>query len=1662
MTSLNEQRMKTQILFEGYSGITDTFTNKNSTQAIVNDLNGKGSTLKTKYAHIGDDKNPKDGTVAGMKKKFIDAEKKILLESEAQLVRPVPQGQVDPLAPYNNCLPYGVASGANVLNTELYDVSNKNWDDFYERFKKIFTTIGKTQIEELEQNNSQNERTIYAFLRSFCGSVSEWPQINPRSGGIGSCSTLFALFNKYYIGYQTGGIKPESFYEELIDSLHTSHVHSIYKKNYPSVPFVKPTNFREKIEAYNFDTLMWFKLSDPTPEQDNEYEYNGFLKVNKDSYGQIFSCGGMPVALEQYLAIAKLHGDKNGRIIDDAEYARIKVLYDVYQAGAHPEGKNAEVGSYKRLGTDYAHFLSNKNIVVVNDVKVQVQNTNFKIDKRYCMLYRKEFEKGSVDLTKQIDILDQNKYLFNSKSKCVSPYVLQDANSLGWCQDDILYSQRHRGAFVLLFIRIIFQKLYPIGLNNQAGVAYAVGAPTPEDVNIFTLSAGNAICNNVNARVAAAATPVAAVDIRNIANWDLANSKTTIRTEFDKYKDVFNIIDKEGFTVLMEFIKNADGAAAANPAADLRHDENMNCIFYKFQNRDHLGMPVSIATVFANLITHNDLVATNAIVGGLLTGDNLQAEYQAFPLLMYRFLMSRMVRYYKGLPADKDPLGQTSIDNLYENTNGTVFTTAKSAAGAGYNDLTTVIQSMANTVITQAGGTKSKTSKKPLLAIGGKKPSLRKQKGGTRAQIFEIGADAAGTYPTLFANRVEEEFKPAQFKEAVKKFMSEELNSDHQKVKDLFDKFAHINNLPLFYDGYGSTLTIASDNNNGGAAAAVGAAGTRTVSFTEIAQLFLYNSVITNSTRLLIHFFSNIKACLEHFIKIELVPIIDKIKTSESQHDKVRLNLEKLVIEIKNLILFLKYNGINLQDRTPSLNDVIAGNFRIPQNSYYIKNLFLGSGTFVAVTSGNQENHIINYFCRHESMFHFLNKLLFINKDGNLDYKMFSNALKFLTDRNQPSATYFTGLEAINTVVAPLLVAGAQQSDYIKEFGQFIQARPNVCFGGVPVVMFDRKNISLLMRSFFFLLEIRIEVGNKLLQNLYVREELAFSELEPAKMKEINEDIKNTISVGYLKELAINIGNQNIPEAVKKYTGIFIFIYKHLNKLVNRIDKKYAEYLKSQSITNKTKKKSILSGGAPFSLYGIRSNNSMKMNEVKQSIEFIKEKYQVKAEFNYLIEKIIEYIQIGLKNIRSQDIKNIAFYYVDTHIRNFDIFFDIYLLTLDDSNNIPHETKDKLLQYIHYMPVMVNNKMNTTVMRKTFNELLKNTLVNPQYTDPVWWAKIEYNFMKISQTGVSNSENMYRLFIITTRKGFQMRDLYLVDAFALASSNDARSYEDLSGTTGYRTHGKIKTYKASNGVKEVYNSSNTIIKLTGVKGPQLNSVKGKEWRKKFFNKIKAKFGATSRSNTNVRNESINEAIQEDIRKLIDGEYLYYDPITMSYKKLIPIFLQADNATTLSTILDFQVNLPFGDYKDKIADLQNSYTLYNLQDKQIKDIKEYRKWLYQILFKEQMNLETDPSKRTPRFYDTNIKTTATQIFKGRFSATTTDLTGKCARLLNIYDYAIMKSPFVMGAGAPPPKIVSHQPIKRETMKYTIDMGAMGAVKYGRFISRDDLIKLLLLY
>ena len=78
MTTLNDQRMEAKTLFEDYKGVSDTFSEMNSTRTIINELNSKLGPLKRKYEFVGDNKapNPKDGTVASMKKKFIDAHMK--------------------------------------------------------------------------------------------------------------------------------------------------------------------------------------------------------------------------------------------------------------------------------------------------------------------------------------------------------------------------------------------------------------------------------------------------------------------------------------------------------------------------------------------------------------------------------------------------------------------------------------------------------------------------------------------------------------------------------------------------------------------------------------------------------------------------------------------------------------------------------------------------------------------------------------------------------------------------------------------------------------------------------------------------------------------------------------------------------------------------------------------------------------------------------------------------------------------------------------------------------------------------------------------------------------------------------------------------------------------------------------------------------------------------------------------------------------------------------------------------------------------------------------------------------------------------------------------------------------------------------------------------
>jgi hypothetical protein len=132
-----------------------------------------------------------------------------------------------------------------------------------------------------------------------------------------------------------------------------------------------------------------------------------------------------------------------------------------------------------------------------------------------------------------------------------------------------------------------------------------------------------------------------------------------------------------------------------------------------------------------------------------------------------------------------------------------------------------------------------------------------------------------------------------------------------------------------------------------------------------------------------------------------------------------------------------------------------------------------------------------------------------------------------------------------------------------------------------------------------------------------------------------------------------------------------------------------------------------------------------------------------------------------------------------------------------------------------------------------------------------------------------------------------------------------------------------------------------------------------------------------------------------------------------------------------------------------------YKIYQMKDDKIQDLREFRKWLYQIFVEQQMKLTLPPE--TDKFNE--IETTMTASFKTIMFST--NHTGKCTRVYNIYDYIILHSlgnPLstyrVPGAVVP---IIPLRPIKQSSN--TVDMEAK--IVSG-FISRESLIKLMLLY
>lgn len=1751
MTTLNKTLEDLKFEFSDISGrIDDAFSiGKVSISSIVN--NSNKTKKKNKYVNI-------DNATSGvqiMQKKFAEAENELLKKSSSQIASANITNATKPLYPYQNNLPFGVPSpNPSNVNEELYSVKEKTWEDFSKTMGKIFQKIGKAELDSMLANGSKlDELDVKNMVYSTCGSLSEWPQINPKSAGMGKCSSLFAVFDKHYNKYTTNGIDESKFYADLMSSLHTSEIFALSgKKKTTGI-----TGFSSQIKTYNINPNLWF----PSDNIKNEAVYNGFAGnvVEKDSYGAFFSIGGFPIALSDFDLANGLKAivEANNGELPLRDYTRYTGTMNAYKKFNYGGADQPNNGAYMSLNIHGQEdmILHNRNIMIVYGIKINDGGlpvpSNKMIKKRYCSLFLNEANKN--DITKIDELEYPINYLFNYKSNGIFPGVcfLEPApttlildNNLKYWKNSFIITQRIPEIGILLFLRRIFEELYPIqavyptGIT-PAGMAIALGAGGNGYINIFQQHSrivGNQVLNPAALNEGLITTYGGIIPhSSDTINIVLQKLDTHIKKYITDWKIISNDYVKNYieklFTIIYEIKRNNNICGGpgggvippvgtiVNPSQAFVRDfiTDYNTIKGAFFNNQVANFTFSPGDI--NLFFNGGGGAFNDDLNAALGGG--VRDNRSGPVLVYRYFMARLITDYHTKYHPGGPVGipDTNKYNLYlDDTtlgagNRNVINLTKvlpeyNGGGGTYNDFRDYKQTIPDiNPIMVGGGSKyssnhqikrgvSKHSNHNQIKTGGSKirlSSKKIQKGGAINSLFVdniVGGPGNTGQPRLYANRKLDNFNSTLFKDAVQKYKEFNFNTDYTNVKLLFNKISQIEYLPLFFDSYTDSLTInyqasggcgVPANPPGPGPAAVGS--TISLSFNDIAQLFLFNSVNTTTTTLLIHFLKNVKACLNHFMTTDLRAVSDVQgkQIADSQSDKIAGSLRELVKEIDKVVNFLKYNTLNLQEQTLNLIEVNAlPNMYFGNNEHYIKNLFLGANIFFSFRrncsqfvvmrftqddGGNPVAPGTNVDWEGNNFFTFLNKIVGCTENGDI----FGRTLKFLTDGNNQGGNEY-GLNIIQKATGA--VAGDIPADlttlvdntYLKKIYMYLSDKPVGCFGGIPFTSIDPKVFSLLMRSFYLLLGLRLVVGTEIKQGIQVEEEELFSVLKKETKEAVRDKIKNTLTVASFSTLAESLRKQEtISQANRMFNVIFGFLFGQSQRLIAEVNKAKEETNKASKVVNKKNKKmALFTGGSPTSIYTYKSttNANRQNNIAKSEVNFIKTTYQTMAEFEYMMDTIMEKLK---EEIERRQVRNQLhfYYYIDTHFRNFKIYMETYLLTIGEKN-IPPEMAQKLQQYIGYSP-------DKGKAKDSFLRLTTVPLIDPQYSDPLWWAKIESKFMDI-QEGINPSNDVvYRLFIITTtpanyKTKLIPRDLYLVDAFALATLNNERSENVKWFSTGYRTHAGVKT--ATNSLKKkIYLDSNTVIKLTGFVSQKSISQKSlfkmNSTKAQMLSQLRVPFSG----NINI-NKAIKNAINEDIRDLIDGEYLYYDRQSNNYKKLIPIFLQADTHSKLSSIVNFQKNIMFKPYEKKFKSVsdgpQNTdYRIYEMSDDKIQDLKKYRQWLYQIFVEQQMKL-TQPEK--DRFED--IEKTMKQSFK---TFLTSNATGKCTRIYNIYDYIILHSlggrmapyrtPTDPKKRGPDPPTIESVSIKYNGLTNSFDMGSK---MVAGFISREDLIKLMLLY
>lgn len=789
------------------------------------------------------------------------------------------------------------------------------------------------------------------------------------------------------------------------------------------------------------------------------------------------------------------------------------------------------------------------------------------------------------------------------------------------------------------------------------------------------------------------------------------------------------------------------------------------------------------------------------------------------------------------------------------------------------------------------------------------------QKGGERNNLFDITTQAAppGANISLSAKRREETItKPIfeNYRKAIKEYIKKfGRNTSATKINDdIRDKLHAIFHLGIFYHDNNKTLDFG-----GTGVAAPNTGDPNPLRIEQIGEIFLFCSVISNTIKLMIHFFNNIKACINHFINSELQEIKKGINKqlrvvnstnissiNASYFDKYIDGCTNLIKNIDELVNFLRNNTLCLGKPISTGDSAGAGATGFTENEQNILNLFFGANVArqnatKAVAGLGIGAH--NLQTVHPTEFYTFNHSIidFFSNNGKYDFthlniSKFHETLRKLTSNN---IVLNNGFQEKNAV----------PNTFPKEEYSITKAS----FGGIPMTFQDHKATQYSWMTYRLLLLWREKSNEKLSDELIGEINQSLSQIKSQDKIDIKKKVIDTYKDvrPVLADPKIDLGSKN-----KLLQKVFFSFFENSNTIAKKIIDEHTTIEKKSKRLNVRSKTSISDIVQRRHLGPLESGRILIPDEIKIQQEMRKFSYKVDCLINLLHTILISKTHPTINNY-------IIFMYSISRLRNF-----VYrLYYLNKTYYLENEqTKKKLLEDSGFS-LSKNSKQNTKKTFETFNKLNSLQLKDYNSSSEDWWVAMEKSF-RDRTTEISGI--YYRLYTYVLMDG----EIYLVDIFSMAKSKHSfKSNKEIlkKDVVVYRDHSG----------DEIYSPENMFIKPI----------------------------------TDLNRDT-------PYRKLLNGELHYEYTKTGSRNKkkkiLQPLFIQGSTVNQLQDIVKDNYYVPAARGRPDIfvssVNPETSFQLYKIQKHYVLNASAFRSWAYHLLFSMPTRIDVDDS-----FFKLHIQT-----------------------------------------------------------------------------------------